>query len=96
MMWGMTRTRSRSSLGGVVAAIAVTLVVLSPTLLLGRSPSALGLPLVGLPLIGIGLIVRRKGGGARALGTSLVIVGAVILALGIVLTALVLAGWRGY
>jgi hypothetical protein len=53
---------------------------------------------MGANLLGVGLLVRWRGGAnARTLGTSLLIIGAVILALAVSLTALLLAGWgRGY
>ena len=91
------RPRLRT-VGAVIAALLVLLVVLSPTLLFGQSLSAFGLVLMGASLLGVGLLVRRGGSaGARTLGTSLLIIGAVTLALGVGLTALLLAGWgRGY
>jgi hypothetical protein len=82
--------------GAVIAAVLVLLVALSPSLLFGESLSAFGLILMGAGLLGVGLLARWAGGaGARTLGTSLLIIGAVILALGVGLTALLLAG-RGY
>jgi hypothetical protein len=82
----------------VIAALLVVLVALSPTLLFGEPLSAFGLVLAGASLLGVGLLVRWGGGArARTFGTSLLIIGAVILTLGVGLTALLLAGWqRGY
>ena len=84
----------RTRLGTVGAAIAaglVLLVALSPTLLFGEPLSAFGLILMGVSLIGVGLLVRwAVGACARTLGTMLVAIGAVILILGLGLTAFVL------
>jgi len=99
MMRSMREARPRlRTVGAVIAALLVLLVALSPTLLFGQSLSAFGLVVMGASLLGVGLLGHRGGGtGVRTLGTSLVIIGAVILALGVGLTALLLAGWgRGY
>ncbi len=99
MMRSMREARPRlRTVGAVIAAVLVLLVALSPTLLFGQSLSAFGLLVMGASLLGVGLLVRWGGGaGARTLGTSLLIVGAVILALAVGLTGLLLAGWgRGY
>jgi hypothetical protein len=76
----------------------VLLVALLPTLLFGQSLSAFSLVLIGGSLLAFGLLVRRGlGPGARTLGTILVTTGALILALAVGLTVLLLAGWgRGY
>jgi hypothetical protein len=93
----MREARPRLTVGAVIAALLVLLVALSPTLLFGQSLSAFGLVLLGASLLGVGLLVRWRGAGARTLGTILVIIGAVILALALGLTALLLAGLgRGY
>jgi hypothetical protein len=77
-----------------IAALLVVLVVLSPTLLFGQSLSAFGLLLVGASLLGVGLVLRWRGGtDARMLGTILLIIGVVTLALVVGLMALLLAGW---
>jgi hypothetical protein len=91
----MSEARPRlRALGAVIAALLVLLVAMSPTLLFGETPTAFGLVLTGASLLGVGLLVRRgRGAGVRALGTSLLIIGAVILALAVGLTALLLAGW---
>lgn len=99
MMSSMREARTRlRTVGAVIAALLLLLVAFSPTLLFGQSLSAFGLDLMGANLLGVGVLVRWGGGaGARTLGTILVITGAVILGVGIGLTALVLAGWgRGY
>jgi hypothetical protein len=99
MMRSMSEAQTRlRTVGAIIASLLVLLVVLSPTLLFGESLSAFGLVLVGASLLGVGLIVRLgSGAGARTLGTSLMVMGAVILALGVGLSALLLAGWgRGY
>jgi hypothetical protein len=99
MMRSMREPRPRKrTVGAVIAAVLVLLVALSPTLLFGQSLSAFGLVVMGASLLGVGLLVRWGGGaGARTLGTFLVIIGAVILALAVGLMALLLAGWgRGY
>jgi hypothetical protein len=95
----MNEARPRlRTLGAVIAALLVLLVALSPTLLFGQSLSAFGVFLVGAILLCVGLPVRWGGGACvRTLGTSLLIIGAVILALAVGLTALLIAGWgRGY
>jgi drug/metabolite transporter (DMT)-like permease len=93
-------TRARPRGGSVVVVIAVLLVLLvalSPTLLFGETLSPVGLIAVGASLLGIGIVVRSRGGGGRALGTVLLIIGGVILAIAVGLTALLLVGWgRGY
>ena len=85
-------------MGVVVVALVVLLAALSPTLLFSQPLSAFDLVLTGASLIGIGLLVRWRGGaGARTLAGIMVIIGGVIVALGVGLTALLLAGWgRGY
>ena len=80
------------TVGAVIAAVLVLLVALSPTLLFGEPISAFGLILMGAILIGIGLLVRwALGARARTLGTMLVAIGAVILVLGLGLTAFVVS-----
>lgn len=84
------------TVGAVIAALLVVLVALSPTLLFGQSLSAFGLVLMGASLLGVGLLVRWRGGASvRTLGTSLAVIGAVILAFAVGLTVLLIAG-RGY
>jgi hypothetical protein len=76
-----------------IATLLVLLVVLSPTLLFGQSPSAFGLLLVGASLLAVGLLLRWRGGAvACMLGTIFIIIGAVILALVVALMVLLLAG----
>lgn len=89
---------SLSTVGAVIAALFVLLVALSPMLLFGEYPSAIGLILVGASLLGVGLLVRWRGGAnVRTFGTSLAVIGAAVLAFALGLTALLLAGWgRGY
>jgi hypothetical protein len=99
MIRRMREARPRlRTVGALIAALLVLLVALSPTLLLGQSLSAFGLVLTGASLLGVGLLVRSGGvASARALGTSLLIIGAVVLALAVGWTALLVAGWgRGY
>ena len=96
-MHGMSEGRFRlSTVRAVIAALFVLLVALSPTLLLGEPLSAINLVLLGASLLGVGLLVRWRGGASvRTLGTSLAAIGAVVLALGLGLTGLLLLG-RGY
>ena len=91
----MREARSRlSTVAAVIVALLVLLVAMSPTLLFGERLSGFGLVLMGASLLGAGLLVRWLGGASvRTLGTSLVVIGAVILGLGVGLTALLLAGW---
>ena len=99
MMRGVSGARTRlGTVGAAIAAVLVLLVALSPTLLFGESPSAFGLIMTGAGVLGVGLLVRWGGRtGGRTLGTILVVMGAVIMALGLGLLALLLAGWgRGY
>jgi hypothetical protein len=87
------RPRLRT-IGAVIAALLVLLVALSPTLLFGETLNAFGLVLMGAIFLGIGLLLRGGGGaGLRTFGASLLIIGAVILAFGVGLTALLLMGW---
>jgi drug/metabolite transporter (DMT)-like permease len=91
----MRQARPRlRTVGAVVAALLVLLVALSPTLLFGESLSASGLILMGASLLGVGLLVRSGGGaGARTLGTSLLIIGGVILVVGLTVLLLGVWGW---
>lgn len=83
-------------LGATIAVLLVLFVALSPTLLFGESLSAFALVLLGASLIVVGLLVRWRGvSNARMPGTIVVIIGAVLLALGVGLIALVLVG-RGW
>jgi hypothetical protein len=94
MIRNMREARPRQrTVAVVIAALLVLLVVLSPTLLFGQSLSAFSLLLVGASLLGVGLFLRWRGGAvARMLGTKLIIIGVVILALVVGLMALLLAG----
>jgi hypothetical protein len=86
---GQTRLET---VGAVIAAVLVLLVALAPSLLFGESLSGSGLILMGASLIGVGLVVRwAVGARARTLGTMLVAIGALILVVGVGLTALVIA-----
>ncbi len=89
----MSEGRTRlGTISAVIVAVLVLLVALSPTLLFGESLSAFGLILMGASLIGVGLLVRwAVGARARALGTMLVVIGAVILVVGLGLTALLVS-----
>ncbi len=93
MMRGMSEGRTRlGTISAVIVAVLVLLVALSPTLLFGESLSAFGLILMGASLIGVGLLARwAVGARARALGTMLVVIGAVILVVGLGLTALLVS-----
>jgi hypothetical protein len=83
--------------GVVIASVVIVLIVLAPTLLFGQSLGAFGLVLMGAIILGVGLLTRRGGEvRVRALGTIIVIVGGVVLVLALGLTALLLAGARGY
>jgi hypothetical protein len=97
MMGSMREDRPRLRIvGAAAAALLLMLVALSPTLLFGESLSAFGLILIGGSLLSVGALLRWAGGAyGRTLGTILVIVGGVILALGVALLALLLAG-RGW
>jgi hypothetical protein len=89
----MSEGRTRlGAVGAVIAAVLVLLVALSPTLLFGEPISGFGLILMGASLIGVGLLVRwAVGARARTLGTMLVAIGAVILVVGLGLTAFVIS-----
>jgi hypothetical protein len=91
------RPRLRT-VAAVIVALLVLLVALSPMLLFGEPLSAFGLFPIGASLVGVGLLVRWGGGASvRSLGTSLLIIGAAILALAVGWTALIYMGWgRGY
>ena len=98
MMRGVRELRSRlGTVGVVIASVVIVLIVLAPTLLFGQSLGAFGLMLMGAIILGVGLLTRRGGEvRVRALGTIIVIVGGVVLVLALGLTALLLAGARGY
>jgi hypothetical protein len=79
--------------GATIAALLIILVALAPTLLLGASPSAISLIVTGGSLVAIGLLLRWAGSAnARTPGTIVVIVGVALLAMGVGLLVLVLAG----
>lgn len=87
------RPRLRT-VGAAIAALLVLPVALSPTLLFGQSLSAFALVLLGASLLGVGLLLRWRGGAdARTLGTILAMIGVLLLAFGVGLMALLLAGW---
>ena len=84
------------TVGAVVAAVALLLVVLAPPVLFGQSLGATGLVLTGAGVLGAGLLLRWTGS-TRMVGTALAIVGALTLVVGIGYAALVFMGWgRGY
>lgn len=93
MMRCMGEGRTRlGTVGAVIAAALVLLLALSPTLLFGEPISAFGLVLLGASLIGVGLLVRwAVGARASTLRTMLVAIGAVILVMGVGLTAFVVS-----
>jgi len=95
MIRNMREARPRLRMvAATIAAPLVLLVVLSPTLLFGQSLSAFGLVLTGGSLLGVGLLLRWGCcAGTRTPGTILVIIGVVLLAFGVGLVALLLAGW---
>ena len=76
----------------MVVAMLLLLVAFSPMLLLGESFSAFGLIVTGAGLIGVGLLARARLGGARTFGTVVVILGALVLAVGIALLVLLMGG----
>jgi hypothetical protein len=84
---------ARSRLAAVVAALLL-LVAFAPTLLLGESVSAFGLIVTGACLTGVGLIARAGRSRARTFGTVVVVLGALVLAVGIGLLVLLLGGLR--
>lgn len=80
----------------MIGAVLVLLVALAPTMLFGDL-SAFGLIQTAAGVLGVGLLVRWGGGaGGRALGTILVAIGTVILALVLGLMALFLLGGSPY
>ena len=65
---------------------------MSPTLLFGQPPSALGLVVTGATIGGLGLLLRRAGSaGARTTGSALAILGLALVAFGVGLIVLLLA-----
>ena len=78
----------------MVAALLLLLVAFAPMLLLGESLSAFGLIVTGVGLIVVGLLARAGRGRARTFGTVVVILGALVLAVGIALLVLLLGGLR--
>jgi hypothetical protein len=83
-----------SRLAAVAAALLLLLVAFAPMLLLGESLSAFGLIVTGVGLIGVGLLARARRGRARTFGTVVVILGALVLAVGITLMVLLMGGFR--
>jgi hypothetical protein len=83
-----------SRLAAVAAALLLLLVAFAPMLLLGESLSAFGLIVTGVGLIGVGLLARARWGRARTFGTVVVILGALVLAVGISLLVLLTGGLR--
>lgn len=77
----------------MVAALLL-LVAFAPTLLLGESLSAFGLIVTGACLIGVGLLARAERGRARTFGTVVVVLGALVLAVGFALLVLLMGGLR--
>jgi hypothetical protein len=94
MMGSMKGARPRlRTVGATIAALLIILVALAPTLLLGEAPSAISLIVTGGILLALGLLLRWAGGAnARTPGTIVIIVGVVLLALGVGLLVLALAG----
>ena len=89
MMGSMNQTGSRRwTIGIVIAAALLLSFLLAPTLLFGEALSALSLFLLAGSLIGSGLLMRLRADAAlHSVGTVLVVVGIVVLAI----AALVLA-----
>jgi drug/metabolite transporter (DMT)-like permease len=80
--------------GAAIAALLVLFVVLSPMLLRGETPSSLELLVLALGVLGLGLLLRWKGTArTRTLGSVLVMLGAVSLAIVVGLIWLLLEGW---
>jgi hypothetical protein len=83
----------QTRLVAAVAAVLLLLVVFAPMLLLGESLGAFGLIVIGAGLTGVGLLARAgRSGGARMFGTIVEIIGALILAVAITLTFLLMGG----
>jgi hypothetical protein len=77
-----------------VAGLLILFVAMSPTLLFGEPLTPFGLIVLAASVFGVGLILRLGGRGeARTLGTMLVVIGVVLLALGAGVLALALGGW---
>ena len=86
-------SRAKTISAAIVAAV-VLVVGLSPTLILGERPSALGLVLTGAGVASLGLLMRRASRGAgRTTGTALAIFGAALAFVGVGLIVLLLAAW---
>lgn len=96
MMRSMSEARPRlRTVGTAIAALLLVLVALVPTLLFGESLSAGGLILLGGSLLVLGVLLRwGSGANAATLGTILVFLGVMLLAFGVGLLALLLAGGR--
>jgi drug/metabolite transporter (DMT)-like permease len=80
--------------GAAIAALLVLIVVLSPVLLGGETPSSFELLVLALGVLGLGLLLRWRGTAhARTLGSALVMLGVVSLAIVVGLIWLLLEGW---
>ena len=93
--------RARARLGTISAAIAVVIVVLilaTPPLLFGQPVSAFGLLVMSIGLLAVGWFVRiASGSSGRTIGSLLVVIGALLLAVAGAATVMLLSGWgRGY
>ena len=88
----MARPRLRA-VGATVAALLVLLGVMAPTLLFGQGIGPVDLIVTGGILVVGGLLLRWAGGAnTRTPGTIVAVIGALLLAVGVGFTALLLAG----
>jgi drug/metabolite transporter (DMT)-like permease len=81
-MGSMNQTGSRRRTVGIaIGAVLLVFFLLGPTLLFGESLSAFGLLLLAGSLLGLGLLIRLRADAAlHPVGTVLVVVGIVVLA----------------
>ena len=91
----MRATQSGLRTVGIAIAVALVLLVLfSPFLLFGSTPSLLNLVLLTGSLLGAGLLLRmQQGTTQRVVGTVIAVVAAVSLVLVVGMLVVVLASW---
>jgi hypothetical protein len=91
----MTETRApRRSVGIAIVAALILVVLISPMVLTGSSPSLLSLLIVAGIVLGAGVLLRWRGDeGARSVGTVLAVVGGVSMLLVVAVLIVVLNSW---
>ena len=94
MMVSMSQTRSRPwSVGIAIAVVLLPLLLIAPPLLFGESLSPFGLLLIAGSLLGSGLLMRLRADAAlHSVGTFLVVVGIVVLAVASLVLAIGIFG----